>query len=114
MGAAVPSGVRAKVEPHVDADLSGVRVHGDPLSREATTAMGARAFAHGNDVFLGKSESADDVGLMAHELTHVVQQGAAGEHRAQRKVAVGDSSSPAETEADSVAREASSVTKRSR
>jgi hypothetical protein len=37
-------------------------------------ALGARAFAHGNDIFLGAGESADDLALMAHEATHVAQQ----------------------------------------
>ncbi len=102
-GAPVDSGVRAAVEPHVGADLGGVRVHSDPLSQQSTAAMGARAFAHGGDVFLGPGESATDVGLMAHELTHVVQQGAAGEKGAQRKLEVGAANSPAEQQADAVA-----------
>jgi hypothetical protein len=41
----------------VGADLGGVRVHDDPLSQSATAAMGARAFAHRSDVFLGPGES---------------------------------------------------------
>ncbi len=102
-GSPVDSGVRAAVEPHVGADLGGVRVHSDPLSQQSTAAMGARAFAHGGDVFLGPGESATDVGLMAHELTHVVQQGAAGEKGAQRKLEVGAANSPAEQQADAVA-----------
>src|SRR5215470_17444129 len=53
-GAAVPASVRARVEPAVGADLGYVRVHGDAGSRSATTAMGARAFAFGRDVFLGR------------------------------------------------------------
>jgi len=40
--------------------------------------MGARAFAHGGDVFLCPGESSGDLGLMAHELPHVAQQGVAG------------------------------------
>src|SRR5262249_46096089 len=54
------------------------------------------------DVFLGKGESPTDVRLMAHELTHVAQQGG-GRPVAQTKVAVGDANSPAEHEADAVA-----------
>jgi hypothetical protein len=102
-GAPVDGGVRAQVEPHLGADLSGVRVHADPLAQQASEAMGARAFAHGRDVFLGPGESGGDVGLMAHELTHVVQQGAAGDQVPQRQVEVGAANSPAEQQADAVA-----------
>lgn len=102
-GRPVDPGVRAKVEPHLGADLSGARVHDDPVAREATTAMGARAFAHGADVFVGQGERDTDLGLMAHELTHVVQQGAAGAATTQPKVAVGGADSPAEAQADAVA-----------
>ena len=102
-GAGVDPGVAARVGAHLGADFSDVRVHGDPLSREATAAMGARAFAYGGDVFLGPGESGGDLGLMAHELTHVAQQGAAGQRLPQRAVQVGDANSPAEHEADQVA-----------
>ncbi|MEZ4462933.1 MAG: DUF4157 domain-containing protein [bacterium] len=102
-GAPVDGGVAATVGAHVGADFGGVRVHQDALATEASAAMGARAFAHGADVFLGAGESGGDLGLMAHELTHVAQQGAAGRRAVQRKVEVGDANSPAEHEADAVA-----------
>jgi hypothetical protein len=102
-GSPVPGSVRAKVEPHVGADLSGVRVHQDDSATQASAALGARAFAHGSDVFLGSGESAGDESLMAHELTHVVQQGAAKRKVAQGNIEVGPADSPAEREADAVA-----------
>lgn len=102
-GAPVDGSVRGKVESHVGASLENVRVHDDPLSQEATAAMGARAFTRGSDVFLGPGESGGNLELMAHELTHVVQQGAAGQELVQRQVQVGPATSPAETQADAVA-----------
>ena len=102
-GTPVDGGVAARVGAHLGADLSGVRVHSDPLAQEASAAIGARAFAHGGDVFLARGESPTDLGLMAHELTHVAQQGAAGQRALQRKVEVGAADSPAEREADAVA-----------
>lgn len=102
-GAAVEPGIAAQVGGYLGADLGGVRVHSDPMAHEASAAMGARAFAHGDDVFLGAGERGTDLGLMAHELTHVVQQGAAGRRTVARKVEVGDADSPAEREADAVA-----------
>jgi hypothetical protein len=102
-GAPVDASVATKVGAHLGADFSGVRVHHDSVAHEASNAMGARAFAHGSDVFLGASEAPTDLGLMAHELTHVAQQGGAGERVPQRKVEVGEANSPAEHEADAVA-----------
>ena len=104
-GAALDAGVSGRVGAHLGADFSGVRVHQDPLAQEATAAMGARAFAYGSDVFLGAGESGADLGLMAHELTHVAQQGAAGQRAPQRQVQVGDANTPAEHQADRVAAE---------
>jgi|JI10StandDraft_1071094.scaffolds.fasta_scaffold35641_3 hypothetical protein len=107
-GGPVDAGVAAQVGAHLGTDFSQVRVHSDPLAQEASAAMGARAFAHGGDVFLARGESGADLGLMAHELTHVAQQGAAGQRALQRKVEVGDSDTPAEHEADAVAAAVSS------
>jgi hypothetical protein len=107
-GTSVDPDVASRVGGHLGADFAGVRVHGDPLAQQATAAMGARAFAFGNDVFLGDGESSTDLPLMAHELTHVWQQGAA-EHRVpQRQVQVGDANTPAEQQADQVAAEVTS------
>ena len=101
-GQPVDPAVRSQVEPHLGADLDGVRVHTDRDAAAASSAIGARAFAYQSDVFLGAGESPSDVKLMAHELTHVVQQGAAAP-RAQRKIEVGAANDPAEAEADRVA-----------
>ena len=103
-GAPVDGQIAARVGGHLGADLSGVRVHQDPMASAANAALGARAFAHGSDVFLGAGESATDLPLLAHELTHVAQQGAAAPAPA-RKVEVGAADSPAEREADRVAEE---------
>lgn len=75
-GSAVAPGVRARTEPVLNADLSGVRVHSDARSQEAAADINAKAFTHGNNIFLGAGQNGNDVGLMAHELTHTVQQGA--------------------------------------
>ncbi len=103
-GRPLDSQVRTRAQVHLGADLREVRVHTDPVAREASAAIGARAFAHGRDIFLGPGESATDVPLMAHELTHVVQQGAAGRRAPQRQqVEVGAPNTPAEQQADQVA-----------
>ena len=55
-------------------DPSPVRVHTDSLSVSATAELGVRAFTWGVDVFLAKGERPTDVPLLAHEVTHAVQQ----------------------------------------
>jgi hypothetical protein len=102
-GSALDSGVQRAVEHQLGTPLDGVRVHTDHAAQTASEAMGARAFTHQRDVFLGPSESQGDLGLMAHELTHVAQQGAAGTAAPQRKLSVGAENTPAEREADAVA-----------
>ena len=75
-GARVPTQVRSAVEPVLGSDLSQVQVHSDPTSQQAARDIGARAFTHRNHVFLGAGQRSNDISLMAHELTHTVQQGA--------------------------------------
>lgn len=74
-GQPLPNAVRRRIEPSVDADLGGVRVHTGTAAGTAARSLRARAFTHRNHVFLGGGESPYDVELMAHEATHVVQQG---------------------------------------
>ncbi|MBV8899867.1 MAG: DUF4157 domain-containing protein, partial [Verrucomicrobia bacterium] len=69
--------VRTWLESRMGADLGKVRVHQDSGSFDAAAALNARAFTYRDDIWLGRGESPEDVRLMAHEATHVVQQGAA-------------------------------------
>ena len=80
-GTPIPSGVRRQIEPHVGANLSHVRVHAGMNAARAATNLNARAFTHRNHIFLNRSESSRDLRLMAHESTHVVQQGSAAVRR---------------------------------
>jgi len=71
--------VREPMEHAFGADFSGVRVHTDSESDALNQQLSARAFATGQDVFFRENEYSpgSDSGreLIAHELTHVVQQG---------------------------------------
>jgi hypothetical protein len=74
------SGVdREFFQPRLGHDLSAVRVHAGPEAARAAAAVGARAFTVGPDIVFGSGQPApsSDAGrrLLAHELTHVVQQG---------------------------------------
>ncbi len=79
-GRALPRGVRQRIEPHFGTSFANVRLHDKPADRMAAQRIGARAFTHKNHIWLGKGESETNTRLMAHELTHVVQQTKGSEH----------------------------------
>jgi hypothetical protein len=64
--------------PRFGYDFSGVRIHTDARAAELAGAVQARAFAVGQEIVFGAGEFAPETShgrqLMAHELTHVVQQ----------------------------------------
>lgn len=58
-------------------DLSAVRIHQDTGAAQLSRQLQAKAFTHGNDIYFGENEHTGDKAgkhLLAHELTHVVQQ----------------------------------------
>ena len=67
---------RSKFEQFFGKDLSAVRVHADSDASELSGSLGAEAFTVGNDVYFGSGryQSGASDKLLAHELTHVVQQ----------------------------------------
>ena len=67
--------IRGRIEPVLGADLSDVRVHQSDSDRGIAGGLGARAFTHGRDIWMGPGESSSDLKLMAHEAAHVQQQG---------------------------------------
>lgn len=97
--------VRSQMEGAFRADFGGVRVHTDARADSLTEALNARAFATGRDVFFRQGEyspgSSSGRELLAHELTHVVQQSGAG---IRRKMTVSEPDDPQEVEADQMAR----------
>lgn len=83
-GRPLDEGVRKQMEQSLGHDLSDVRVHTDGPAHDLNDAVSARAFTTGADVFFKRGSyepsSAPGRELLAHELTHVVQQrtGASG------------------------------------
>ncbi len=79
------------MESRIGADFSDVRVHTDTEAAQISRDISAQAFTHGTDVYFdsGKYNPGSDSGkhLLAHELTHVVQQGGAPTSKAQAKKA---------------------------
>ncbi|MGH9038607.1 MAG: eCIS core domain-containing protein [Acidimicrobiia bacterium] len=81
-GTALPRGLRSDMESAFGADFRGVRIHEGADAARLNREFGARAFTTGPDIFFGRGayRPSAEAGrlLLAHELTHVVQQGAAG------------------------------------
>lgn len=71
---------RREMEAIFEADLSEVRVHTDEAASSAARRVGAEAFTEGPDVYFGSSRQPEsgDRELLAHELTHVVQESGDG------------------------------------
>ena len=65
-------------EPRFGADFDPVRVHTDARAAESARAVNARAFTMGSDVAFAEGEYAPETAngrqLLAHELTHTIQQ----------------------------------------
>lgn len=80
-GAPLSRGARSYFEPRFGHDFSRVRVHADGAAATAARAVQARAYTFGRDIVFGAGEYAPATvqgkRLLAHELVHVVQQGAA-------------------------------------
>ena len=78
-GQALSGDVRSRFEGFFGADLGGVKIHNDGTSDNLCRSINAEAFTTGNDVFFSsrsfKPGSSSGDHLLAHELTHVVQQG---------------------------------------
>lgn len=77
-GEALPAETQSFMESRLGRDLSPVRVHSDSVAHGLAREVNARAFTVGRDIFFGQSEyqpfSQDGRRLLAHELTHVMQQ----------------------------------------
>jgi hypothetical protein len=87
---------RAFMEPRFGHDFSQVRVHADTRAAESAGAVNALAYTVGRDVVFGAGQFAPQTSagskLMAHELTHVLQQKSASAQSAPHTV-----SSPGDT-----------------
>lgn len=97
-GRALPRSVRAPYESHLGADFRGVRIHTGSAADSACDALGARAFTLGRDVAFARGElrpgSRAGQHLLAHELTHVVQQQAIPRRVQRQKCCLPGSATP--------------------
>ncbi|WP_373496452.1 DUF4157 domain-containing protein [Aquiflexum sp.] len=89
-GVPLSKNIRSEMEQGFGVDFSNVRIHADPTAANMSKHLGAKAFTHGSDIYFnsGKfdSQSQDGKKLLAHELTHVVQQSGMPTGKIMRKV----------------------------
>ncbi len=104
-GQSLDSGVRHQMESSFGANFGGVRIHTDQQSDSLNHSLSARAFTTGQDIFFRQDayQPGSSAGreLLAHELTHVVQQGG---DQVRRAMSVSHPSDPHEVEAEQTAR----------
>ncbi|MES0491949.1 MAG: DUF4157 domain-containing protein, partial [Leptospirales bacterium] len=77
-GRSLSSGERSYYEPRFGRSFGGVKIHTDSKAAQLSRSVNARAFTVGSEVFFGAGEYSPETTkgkkLMAHELTHTVQQ----------------------------------------
>ena len=87
-GQPLDNALRAQIEPIVGADFDGVKVHTDAQADRMNRAIQAKAFTTGQNIFFARgtydpgSHSGQE--LIAHELTHVMQQTSGALQRQQK------------------------------
>lgn len=87
-GNQLPPRIQASMEQSFGVDFSQVRIHTDREANLLNQQLGARAFTYGQDVYFNQGEFNPSITqgqkLLAHELTHVIQQGGNNDRIVQR------------------------------
>lgn len=87
-GHALDPATLAYMETQLGHDFSNVRVHSDDHAARSARDIGAHAYTVGNHIVFGAAQfnPRDETGarLLAHELTHVIQQSGEGSRSLQR------------------------------
>ena len=111
-GRPLEGNVGAQLGQAFGSDFGGVMVHTDARADALTRSLRASAFTVGRDIFFSRGAYAPATRtgrkLLAHELTHVVQQAAAPPARASSSITVGPAHDHYEREADRQATEITS------
>ncbi|MCW3085865.1 MAG: hypothetical protein JWP12_3231 [Bacteroidetes bacterium] len=78
-GSSLSPGLQQEMGNKMNADFSNVKIHTDESAAEMNKEVSAKAFTHGNDIYFNsgqyKPSSNEGKHLLAHELTHTLQQG---------------------------------------
>ena len=93
-GQPLSADVRGHMESGFNADFKNVRVHNDSESASLNNQLGARAFTYQNHIFFSRGQyqpgTSEGKQLLAHELTHTIQQG----HAVQRSPQISTTTTP--------------------
>jgi peptidoglycan hydrolase-like protein with peptidoglycan-binding domain len=77
-GNKLDSATRHEMESGFGADFRNVNIHTNSTAEQMSKELGAQAFTHGNDIYFNKGkynpQSKEGKHLLAHELTHTIQQ----------------------------------------
>jgi hypothetical protein len=111
-GQPLDGSMQARMSAATGGDFSDVKVHTSTESAELSQQVGALAFTTGKDIFFNQGaynpQSSHGQELLAHELTHVVQQSAGGAG-AGSSMTVNAPGDQYEQEADAVAKAVTSA-----
>ena len=87
-GQTLPAETLRAMNNALGSDFSPVRIHADAQAADLSQSLQAKAFTHGSDIFFNagqyQPQSREGKRLLAHELTHVVQQGGQARGSIQR------------------------------
>ena len=87
-GSPLPHSVQQTFAPRFGVSLASVRVHTGPRAAGAARDLQAKAFTTGNDIYFGAGQFRPDTQagrrLLAHEVTHTIQQRGVPAWSAQR------------------------------
>lgn len=91
-GAALPASVRSHMEPRFGANFGNVRVHTGEAAARQSAGLNANAFTIGPHIVFGRDQfqphTARGQELIAHELTHTIQQGAVAQRDVVHRSAI--------------------------
>ncbi len=86
-GSNLDENTQSEMESNFGADFGNVRVHTGSEAAQLSQDLGAKAFTHGSDIYFNQGQynpnSSEGKHLLAHELTHTVQQGQAVQRDAE-------------------------------
>lgn len=92
-GSSLDSSTKEFMETRFGYDFSNVKIHSDEIAARSTSLVNALAYTIGNDIVFGQGQYQPDAvrgrRLLAHELTHVVQQSQTAPSQLQRQPAAG-------------------------
>lgn len=112
-GQPLDGAVRQQMQNAIGYDFSSVHVHNTPEASSLSKALQAKAFTTGSDVFFNEGQYQPDTSggqeLIAHELTHVAQQGTGKVPSGGSGMTVNAPNDTYEQEADATARQAVSA-----